>query len=43
MGLHVLLSTPDMGLCRGSVNTVASYGQLLSAPSYDDATLFDQV
>ena len=42
-GLHLLLSTPDMGLCHGSVNTVASYGQLLSAPSYDDATLFDQV
>lgn len=26
-----------------SVDTVASYGQLLSVPSYDDASLFDQV
>ena len=42
-GLHALLTAPDMRLCHGSVNTVASYGQLLSAPSYDDATLFDQV
>ena len=26
-----------------SVDTMASYGQLLTVPSYDDATLFDQV
>lgn len=25
------------------MNTVASYGQLLSAPAYEDATLFDAV
>lgn len=29
--------------CCCSVNTVASYGQLLDAPSYQDATLFDAV
>ena len=34
-------------LCKSffacSVDTMASYGQLLNAPSFDDATLFDQV
>ena len=40
MMLHASL-LKKMSQC--SVDTMASYGQLLDAPSFDDATLFDQV